>query len=165
LWPQLWPSQCGTWGFNTNDMPCYTKFVWPLFFHIIKKNKTLQKLWPPKNFMYNRKSVRHTRIVEYETVYFPNAVKYEESQQKRIRGLLKTELKTQLSWYHSVAIQEKSFLANDIESDCQIAFGTIISLINFWSNQMLLMPKKWEFLSNSLKKIKLEWSQKRQKAY
>jgi hypothetical protein len=40
-----------------------------------------------ENFMFNRKSARHTRIVEYETVYFTKAVKYDEKQQKRIRGL------------------------------------------------------------------------------
>jgi hypothetical protein len=50
-----------------------------------------------KNFMCNRKSARHTRIVEYEIIYLPKAFKYNESQQKRIRGLPKTSPKTQLS--------------------------------------------------------------------
>jgi hypothetical protein len=59
---------------------CYTKFEWPIFFHMIKKNETVQKLLPPKNFMCNRKPARHTRIVEYEIVYFPKAVKYDESR-------------------------------------------------------------------------------------
>jgi hypothetical protein len=46
-----------------------------------------------ENFMCNRKSARHTSIVEYEnkTVYFTKAVKYNEKQQKRIRGLPKTQ--------------------------------------------------------------------------
>jgi hypothetical protein len=45
-----------------------------------------------ENFMCIRKSARHTRIVEYETLYFPKAVKFDESQQKRIRGMPKTQL-------------------------------------------------------------------------
>jgi hypothetical protein len=44
-----------------------------------------------ESFMCNRKSARNTRIVEYESVYFPNAVKHDESQQKRFRGLPKTQ--------------------------------------------------------------------------
>jgi hypothetical protein len=42
-----------------------------------------------ENFMRNRKSARHTRIVEYQTLYFPKSVKYDESQQKRTRGCQK----------------------------------------------------------------------------
>jgi hypothetical protein len=44
-----------------------------------------------ENLMCNRKSARHTSIVEYETA-LPKAVKYDESQQKRIRCLTKTQL-------------------------------------------------------------------------
>jgi hypothetical protein len=51
-----------------------------------------------ENFMCNRKSDRHTRIVEYETVYFPKAVKYDQSQHKRIRGLPQTQLSQ--NFYH-----------------------------------------------------------------
>jgi hypothetical protein len=65
-----------------------------IIFSYYKKNETLQKLRPPKNFMCNRRSARHIRIVEYEPVYFPKAIKYDESQQKCIRGLPKTQLHT-----------------------------------------------------------------------
>jgi hypothetical protein len=47
-----------------------TKFAWPLLFHIIKNLKHYKKYGHRKNFMCNRESAWHTRIVEYETVYF-----------------------------------------------------------------------------------------------
>jgi hypothetical protein len=44
------------------------------------------------NFVCNSKSARHTRILACEIVYFTKAVKYDETQQERVRSLPKTQL-------------------------------------------------------------------------
>jgi hypothetical protein len=53
-----------------------------IIFSYHKKNETT-KIMTTANFMCNMKSAR------YFTIYFSKAVKYDETQQKRIRGLLK----------------------------------------------------------------------------
>jgi hypothetical protein len=73
-------------------MPSRFHVAWPLLIHIIKKKSNTTNIMATENFMGNSKSAQHTRFVEYETVYFLKAVKYDESQQKRIRGLPKTQL-------------------------------------------------------------------------
>jgi hypothetical protein len=58
------------------------------FFKSLKK----MKHYGHRNFHVQQESPRYARIVEYETVYFPKDVKYDELQQKNIRGLPKIQL-------------------------------------------------------------------------
>jgi hypothetical protein len=117
FWPRFWHSigililaRCNVHGLNifpnimtaliiaanyVTTISCYNKYGWQLFFHIFKKIEIFQKLWPPK---ISCSTGNQLGILESDrTVYFTKAVKYDESQQKRIRGLPKT----QLSWYDS----------------------------------------------------------------
>jgi hypothetical protein len=52
-------------------------FMLHIIFISLKKIKNY-KNYDPKNFMYNRKLARHTKIAEYETIYFPKAIKFDE---------------------------------------------------------------------------------------
>jgi hypothetical protein len=92
---------CGPSRFSVLTLVCW--------YHIRNFRSHYLKKWNiTKIWCGNRKT--RNRIVEYETVYFHKAVKYDESQRKHIRDLPKT----QLSWYHYITCYTQHRTQNDI---------------------------------------------------